>query len=279
MRPLPPGYNAAMQTDEQAYLLGILEHPAEDFRRLIYADWLEENGQADRCELIRVQLALATTEEECSDCGGTGCPYCGGSGRDYHLSCTRCGSCENTGHNPRWEALKRREQELLDDYNRDVWFSLPGLRCQLEGDASKMYWWIQPSGPRMQGVISRGFVSAIELPCAAFLEHSASIFEVAPVISVRLTDRRPATIVMNRPYWRNAYQFQPRQSDELHADHDLPNDIFRRLKAPDHKHLDAFGRYQTNEEAFADLSQACVAYGRAAANLPALDAVSEPAGV
>src|SRR5262249_17672416 len=37
----------------------ILSSPDEDLPRLVYADWLEEHGDADRAEFIRVQCALA----------------------------------------------------------------------------------------------------------------------------------------------------------------------------------------------------------------------------
>lgn len=42
-----------------ALLQGILANPDEDTYRLVYADWLEENGQSLRGEFIRVQCALA----------------------------------------------------------------------------------------------------------------------------------------------------------------------------------------------------------------------------
>jgi uncharacterized protein (TIGR02996 family) len=44
---------------EGAFLQAILADPEDDAPRLIYADWLEENGEPDRAEFIRVQCALA----------------------------------------------------------------------------------------------------------------------------------------------------------------------------------------------------------------------------
>jgi len=40
--------------DGDALLKAILAHPEEDTPRLIYADWLQENGQHDRAEFIRL---------------------------------------------------------------------------------------------------------------------------------------------------------------------------------------------------------------------------------
>ena len=44
-------------SDESALLAAILAHPDEDTPRLMYADWLEENGQPERAEFIRLQCA------------------------------------------------------------------------------------------------------------------------------------------------------------------------------------------------------------------------------
>src|SRR5450432_1685581 len=52
----PPGY--------QPFLAAILDRPAEDGPRLVYADWLEEQGDADRAEFIRVQIELSCLSED-----------------------------------------------------------------------------------------------------------------------------------------------------------------------------------------------------------------------
>jgi uncharacterized protein (TIGR02996 family) len=43
---------------ERSLIEAIRAEPEDDAVRLVYADWLEEHGQDDRAELIRVQLAL-----------------------------------------------------------------------------------------------------------------------------------------------------------------------------------------------------------------------------
>jgi uncharacterized protein (TIGR02996 family) len=37
----------------------IIEHPHDDARRLMFADWLEQHGDPERAEFIRVQIELA----------------------------------------------------------------------------------------------------------------------------------------------------------------------------------------------------------------------------
>jgi uncharacterized protein (TIGR02996 family) len=40
---------------DEALLLSVLDRPDDDAPRLVYADWLEEHGDCDRAELIRLQ--------------------------------------------------------------------------------------------------------------------------------------------------------------------------------------------------------------------------------
>jgi uncharacterized protein (TIGR02996 family) len=43
----------------QAFLDDIIDHPDDDTPRLVYADWLDEHGEPDRAEFIRVQCEMA----------------------------------------------------------------------------------------------------------------------------------------------------------------------------------------------------------------------------
>src|SRR5947209_6126110 len=45
--------------DESAFVAAILAAPDDDGPRLVFADWLEERGDTDRSEFIRVQIELA----------------------------------------------------------------------------------------------------------------------------------------------------------------------------------------------------------------------------
>src|SRR5690242_10519314 len=50
-------------TDHDALLRAIGENPQEDTPRLVFADWLEENGQPDRAAFIRTDVAMALRDE------------------------------------------------------------------------------------------------------------------------------------------------------------------------------------------------------------------------
>lgn len=76
-------------TDSDALLAAIRESPQDDAPRLIYADWLDENGQAERAEFLRVQCELAAME------------------RRHYLECT-----STTKRSMESNSLRRREREL-----------------------------------------------------------------------------------------------------------------------------------------------------------------------
>jgi uncharacterized protein (TIGR02996 family) len=47
-----------MTTDRAALLCAICEDPDDDTPRLVFADWLDEHGDADRADFIRLQISL-----------------------------------------------------------------------------------------------------------------------------------------------------------------------------------------------------------------------------
>ncbi|MCE9561249.1 MAG: TIGR02996 domain-containing protein [Planctomycetes bacterium] len=57
-------------SDEDALLAAIIATPDEDTPRLVYADWLQENGQAERAEFIRLQIQSATLDQSGSEAVG-----------------------------------------------------------------------------------------------------------------------------------------------------------------------------------------------------------------
>src|SRR5262245_26328 len=46
-------------TNHEALLQALRASPADDGLRLVYADWLEEQGESERAEFVRVHHALA----------------------------------------------------------------------------------------------------------------------------------------------------------------------------------------------------------------------------
>jgi uncharacterized protein (TIGR02996 family) len=48
---------------ERAFLDDVIGRPGDDAPRLVYADWLQENGQEERADFIRTQCRLAAMDE------------------------------------------------------------------------------------------------------------------------------------------------------------------------------------------------------------------------
>jgi uncharacterized protein (TIGR02996 family) len=46
----------------KAFLTDIIANPGDDTPRLVYADWLDDHGDADRSEFIRIQVELSRSE-------------------------------------------------------------------------------------------------------------------------------------------------------------------------------------------------------------------------
>src|SRR5436309_9888956 len=45
--------------DDEAFLRAVIDNPDDDLPRLVYADWLDEHGDHDRAEFIRLQCEMA----------------------------------------------------------------------------------------------------------------------------------------------------------------------------------------------------------------------------
>ena len=142
-------------------LLGdILAEPGDDGLRLIYADWLEDNGDPDGAEFIRVQLAMAGGE----------CPACGRRGSAH------AGGC----------ALARRANELCTR-------NLLGFRFHSPSPAGKVAWALTTEGCAALepcAFASRGFVSRVRCPLGGWLDHGPAIVRRHPVQRVEIADAR-----------------------------------------------------------------------------------------
>src|SRR5438552_1311228 len=133
-------------TPEEAFLCDICEHPDDDSPRLIYADWLEEHGQRDLAEFIRLQCQLDD---------GTG--------------------WWNHSPDPSYTA---RERELLESH-RDQFLGplapvLNNANLSTDLDRYPPY------------LFHRGFVEYAYLTAEDLWEHGDTLFRLAPVRSLRL---------------------------------------------------------------------------------------------
>ncbi len=142
----------------EAFLEAIIAAPDDDAPRLMYADWLEEQGDAARAEFIRVQIALARMGEE----------------------------------DERREGLRRREQELLKAH-RDVWLGDLGSLFPERDPSRPLHQFVVLVRSHFWGGIrfERGMLEGIALPGAALQRHASTLLSAWPIREVWLSAVAP----------------------------------------------------------------------------------------
>jgi uncharacterized protein (TIGR02996 family) len=146
-------------TIETPLLTAVLENPDDDAPRLIYADWLDEEGRCDQAEFIRVQCKIA----QMSHPGNRGVLMAtklpGGKRlrRKEHRERREC-----------WAALTKRGGELLN-----IAHNWPILRD------------VPPTGARWE--LWRGFIDAVECTGDDWLTVAGKITAIQPITRARLT--------------------------------------------------------------------------------------------
>ncbi len=167
--------------DRNAFLGAIIDNPADDLPRLVYADWLDENagtvtcercagtGNAERAKFIRLQCAIGNPIGACERTGEVI-----GRNKLYKFRC-RCLPC----------SLRRKEYELCFPCGvESTWWLEPGVHRSAEalafqrheniGDPrlveitrpGRIMDWFWQIGPA-QATYTRGFISEVRLPLTA----------------------------------------------------------------------------------------------------------------
>lgn len=160
-------------TDRAAHLAAIRAAPDDDAPRLVYADWLDEHGQPDRAELIRVQVELGAIQRLVREKGERAGPAAALINR-----------------------LADREHELLStgrvfdwlgDWHWNFYSGSPAVHHQ--GGGRCLLYFGLPLIPRLTVTFARGFLSAVTCPAREGLACLDEILSGHPVREVRLTTR------------------------------------------------------------------------------------------
>jgi uncharacterized protein (TIGR02996 family) len=167
------------------FLDDIRAHPADDAPRLIYADWLQDHGEEERAEFIRVQCELAAID---------------------HANRGPLGPVPRSSpwrqNEPRTRQLERREGELL--LANEHWDSLP-----FPSFAENFHDGTIHPHSRM---FSRGFVGAVVCPWEIWESHGPALVARHPIERVTLAGMRPrvskfhddiphAREIEGKPFW------------------------------------------------------------------------------
>jgi len=162
---------SATHPDYDALLRTILANPGDDAPRLVLADWLQEHGQTERAEFIRVQCALAQSRVCLTPSAGvtseaypSGLPCRESRPRDKKDCLPWCRVCK------RHDDLRRRERELLQLHLGSLQHGLPGDPYQHNSDLATVDFWLDKRGGiEYQATFRRGFVASVSLTLDAFM--------------------------------------------------------------------------------------------------------------
>ena len=149
-----------------AFMRAIIGRPDDDVPRLVFADYLDERGKAERAEFIRVQCELARLKLTCP-CRG------------YYCTSLTCDWTNDYG------SLRRSERELLTAKGPYLWDE-----STVNGD-----YWIPAECYRMdsfqarryEDCFRRGFVESITCSWSDWQRHADAIRAATPLQRVRLT--------------------------------------------------------------------------------------------
>jgi uncharacterized protein (TIGR02996 family) len=267
-----------MCDQEAALLAAVRADPADDLPRLVYADWLEERGEVERAELIRVQVELSLLQAASS----VDYAYCAAGGSDK----TSCRTCN----------LKQRECELLEELAPSLFPDAVKVNRRWVTDRN---WgevpWLEPclsdATSPAQYLFRRGWASEVRCtltewvgqPCScACTRHPESgaightrcggtgriagigpaVCAAHPVERVEVTDREPW---QERPdvfgWWRQGGEPGGGEDDES----DLPPAVFEEVAArdPDYHPSHQVVWFPTRAAALAALSAALIAWAKA----------------
>ena len=217
--------------------------PEEDAVRLVFADWLEENGEPDRAEFIRVQVELQAMPTECDNA------FC-----DCQL--VVCPSCR------KWKRLRGREKELE---------RTPAMRAEADRFAALFRLTGKfatdhgfSGGTRdIRWSWSRGFVESVTCSQADFLSHAKELFSAHPICTVRFSDKQPYSTAEGDWFWIHTSEPEPNQNTIADVLWSRPRPSgFSGIRRRRHG-------FDSSEAAVRALSDECVAYGRNVAKVGA----------
>ncbi|AMV25488.1 hypothetical protein VT84_13905 [Gemmata sp. SH-PL17] len=234
-------------SERDAFIARICAEPDEDSHRLVFADWLDEHGEPERAEFIRLQIA--------------------GVAPDWLAESE---SISPTTH-----------QQKLHPFAVSEW-RLCGWNPQIECVAYQRPYDETSDRTVFNVKLSRGFVSEIHLPCASFIAKgfAADLFRRQPVTRVVLTDKRPDETPgsAESPAYagqRDTFDWCRESmfgSPAVVWSYVLPDFVYDKIKEQHPQHEVTEGsilEFKTEHEGLAALSDALVAWARNQAGLPA----------
>jgi uncharacterized protein (TIGR02996 family) len=239
-----PATAPAPTTDRDALLAAILAAPADDAPRLVYADWLDEHGEGDRAEFIRLGCFLSHNPKP---------PGCEGVSRGQKCDDPECPwvvYCKKETRYRKLLAGPHHEWITPPIGWKSVWGTPVGSKTLEIG-------WVNLTPERFgtaSFTFAKGFVAGVRLTAAAFLGGpcgncgpepsyegdvnpcpdcsgsgrtpgvAGALFRSQPVEAVRLTDREPLELPSTNWKWYDETGRSGRTG--VHTESNLPTSLW-----------------------------------------------------
>ena len=157
-------------TDHQALLAAVLAAPDDDAPRLVYADWLDENGEPERAEFIRLGCEISRIWEQKTE-------------RLANLL-SESGTLL-LKHGETWSLKELVRPCGLKVGGQRRWLTSHGIidRTSVRHEGSYVY----PPDRLFSWDWARGFIHSITCTASDWLKHADAITAEHPVREVRLT--------------------------------------------------------------------------------------------
>lgn len=249
--------------EREALITAILDAPDDDLPRLVLADWLDEHGENDRAEFIRLQIELAPFNvrsrggnaaiptHRCKVCAALWVLWVDDGGWSLcSANCEPC--CDNVKMLDQIEPLTPavidlfcREQNKLIAHARE-WFgsAIPGASVSNWSPHNPVPYFVLP-GDFANIEITRGFVGGVSLPMAAFIGDGIRCSDCAespadPETNVVECRRCDSTGILFEPVSGELFALHPlttvRLDDRTPNDYGPPEDGCRFGWLSEHEH-------------------------------------------
>lgn len=225
-------------------LRAILMNPKCDTTRLVYADWLQDNGDPDRAEFIRIQVGFSQGLYK-------GKPLTEMPDKVVnHLASTEYKFVERMAND--WFLLKELSGRKHNIYQKQF-FIEDFFRPRISLRAPRLPRWSSRDGD-IKLMITNGFVTEISLPLNSFLTNANALFQSQPIENVKIIDVEPDYLGYGWCFWN-----EPAGASAS----SIPDDLWCEITGPrDMRWVDT-----TSFESHKRLGLNCVAYGRKQAGL------------
>ncbi len=231
------------------FLRTICDDPTDTNLRLVYADFLDDNGEPERAEFIRLQCEEAVLD-----------PLTNG----YHYWSGQLAA-------PKWvdrvTAIRRRcvEMKNRDDLTTKIIVGTDvTYRSRWQQWSATETW--EPFWDNVE--FARGFADRFLLNIQTFFEKAVEIVRTHPVTEFRLTDLNPWSV--GNPSYRFGWTSDLSDMIGIKTDWFVPPALFEYLP-PSDVHLNVVRRwYSSYNRSIEALSVACVRWARQGAGLPHL---------